>query len=447
MLIRFTAANHRSIKDPVELSLVAVDRDRPIVRHFRRLNEGVLPVAAIYGPNASGKSNILDALVWLAFAVRNSLRLWDSTIPRCPFRFAGFPTEASLYELDFMHEGVRHTYTLQLTDIAVLHEELVSYPERKPRTLFLREESGVKFRRGMAGTAAIKELIGPTTLILTLAQRLDVPELRGPARFIGNISTPFMQRRRGRFVGGMPSAGLDGGMTSNLFFEAHGHPGAAQQGALFPGNESDELATARALLRLADLGIEDVEVIELADMPAGGDRRDIRLVHKVGMEKELFELTEESDGTRMWFSLLGPALSALTHGHPLVLDEIDSSLHPLLSVRLVELFRSPSTNPNNAQLVFTSHDASLLGELSRDEVWFTEKGSDGATTLTALAEYGGERVRRSLNLERAYLQGRFGALPNLRDSELLAASRTPRDAGDRSDNTERSRGPDDDPLE
>ena len=102
-------------------------------------------------------------------------------------------------------------------------------------------------------------------------------------------------------------------------------------------------------------------------------------------------------------------------------DEIDASLHPKLSARLLELFQDPKTNPRGAQLIFTTHDTSLLNYLNRDEVWLTEKGADGATTLTALAEYGGDKVRRSLNLERAYLQGRFGAVPELDQFTLRRA--------------------------
>jgi AAA15 family ATPase/GTPase len=134
-----------------------------------------------------------------------------------------------------------------------------------------------------------------------------------------------------------------------------------------------------------------------------------------------FELGEESAGTQTWFTLIGPALTALRRGQVLLFDEIDASLHPKLSTRLLELFQDPKTNPHGAQLIFTTHDTSLLNYLNRDEVWLTEKGNDGTTTLTALAEYGGDKVRRSLNLERAYLQGRFGAVPELDQITLRRA--------------------------
>jgi AAA15 family ATPase/GTPase len=102
-------------------------------------------------------------------------------------------------------------------------------------------------------------------------------------------------------------------------------------------------------------------------------------------------------------------------------DELDASLHPTLSAQLIHLFHDPITNPLGAQLVFTSHDTSLLNHLNRDEVWLTAKGPDGSTRLGALAEFAGERVRKSLNLENAYLHGRFGALPQVDQTEFLRA--------------------------
>ncbi|HUY45855.1 MAG TPA: ATP-binding protein [Streptosporangiaceae bacterium] len=178
--------------------------------------------------------------------------------------------------------------------------------------------------------------------------------------------------------------------------------------------------SALTLLRFADLGIDDVQMVEdenseaRLSMQAGREpRRQLRLMHRVAEQELPFDLSEESAGTQTWFALIGPTLSALRGGRILLFDEIDASLHPRLSARLLELFQDPQTNPHGAQLIFTTHDTSLLNHLNRDEVWLTEKGDSGATTLTALAEFGGDKVRRSLNLEKAYLQGRFGAVPEL----------------------------------
>ena len=170
-------------------------------------------------------------------------------------------------------------------------------------------------------------------------------------------------------------------------------------------------ATRRAfveLLRFADPEIDDVAILGGDDPDTSDPRRRLRSVRHDDGEPVLFEIDEESAGTQAWFNLLGPAFAALVASQVLLFDEIDASLHPRLSARLIELFQDPQTNPYRAQLIFTSHDTSLLGALNRDEVWLTEKAPGGATRVVALAEFGGDRVRRSLNLERAYLQGRFG---------------------------------------
>ena len=182
--------------------------------------------------------------------------------------------------------------------------------------------------------------------------------------------------------------------------------------------------SALALLRFADPGIDDVQIVEDEDARISApSRRQLRLLRRVVGQEIPFDLAEESAGTQAWFALIGPTLSALRDGRVLLFDEIDSSLHPRLSARLLDLFQDRETNPRGAQLIFTTHDTSLLSHLNRDEVWLTEKGDNGATTLTALAENGGDKVRRSLNLEKAYLQGRFGAVPELDQSALWRLAR------------------------
>lgn len=410
MLLRFEAANHRSVLESVELSMIAVDQDRPAARSFDLLSERVLAIAGIYGPNASGKSNVMEALAWLSMAVRRSLRAWDKIIPREPFKFGRGPNEPSRYEIEMVVAGIRYTYQVELDNSAVLFEGLYSYPERRRRVLFEREDLDISFRRGLGSLAGTRELLTPTTLALSAAMRFDEPDVEPFARALASIQALGL-RRPGfwRSYGVAPDLRSS---TERLF---------GQEGTLFEEPDLTPYSargSALALLRFADLGIDDVEVVYAEDEAAIPEqasrrRRRLRLMHQVAGQKLPFELSEESAGTQTLFALIGPALSALRDGRALLVDEIDASLHPRLSVRLLELFQDPETNPNGAQLIFTTHDTSLLDFLNRDEVWLTEKGESGATTLTALAEYGGDKVRRSLNLERAYLQGRFGAVPDL----------------------------------
>lgn len=397
MLLRFEAANHRSVLEPVELSMIAVDEDRPSARSFDLLNEQVLTVAGIYGPNASGKSNVLEAFAWLSAAVERSLRSWEEAVPRDPFKFADGPQLPSIYEVEMMSDDVRYAYRLEVTDSEVLSESLVSYPKRQPRTLFEREGMEISFRRGLENTAGTRELLTPTTLALSAIMRFSEPEVLPFGRDLRNVLGLRVRSRS--YWSAAPT-------TDSIF----------QDDVRTPQDIRDR---ALALLRFADFGIDDVQVDEESSTKAQ-DRR-LSLLHRTAKQQVPFDFKDESEGTRTWFRLIGPALYALNQGRILLFDEIDASLHPGLSARLLDLFQDPATNPRGAQLIFTTHDTSLLNYLNRDEVWLTEKGGNGATTLTALAEFGGDKVRRSLNLEKAYLQGRFGAVPELDQIRLRRA--------------------------
>lgn len=420
MLLRFEAANYRSILDPVELSLIAVDEDRASTRGFDLLAERVLAIAGIYGPNASGKSNVVEALAWLSTAVRRSLLAWDQFVPREPFKFGLGPETPSTYEVEMVVRDVRYTYRVEVDDAAVLFEGLYSYPERRRRVLFEREGLDLHFRRGLGVLAGTRELLTPTTLALSAAMRFDDPDV-GP--FGRQLSGIRVQGARRRALWRRLQAGVGYGLAQSPTERLFDGPSQAMQPTLFDDDDDfvpvDSRESALALLRVADLGINDVQIVEERELAQ--PRRRLQFIHRVEGQDIPFDLAEESAGTQTWFSLIGPALTALRHGQVLLFDEIDASLHPRLSARLLELFQDRKTNPRDAQLIFTSHDTSLLNYLNRDEVWLTEKGGDGATTLTALAEYGGDKVRRSLNLERAYLQGRFGAVPELDQFTLRRA--------------------------
>jgi hypothetical protein len=416
VLLRFEVANYRSILDPVELSMIAVDEDRPAARSFDLLSERVLAIAGIYGPNASGKSNVVEALAWLSMAVGQSLRAWDKIVPREPFKFGHGPETPSWYELEMIVGGVRYAYRLDVDNSSVLFEGLYSYPERRRRVLFEREGLNINFRRGLGSLAGTRELLTPTTLALSAAMRFDEPEVRTFGHHLAGMQVLGHNR-----VAAWNRLGAGAGreLPTMQLFDRRDSP----QPTLF--DESDyslrgNRGSALALLRFADLGIDEVQIVEadhddarISPQARRQPRRRPQLMHRVADQELPFELSEESAGTQTWFTLIGPTLGVLRSGRILLVDEIDASLHPRLSARLLELFQDPDTNPRGAQIIFTTHDTSLLNSLNRDEVWLTEKGDNGATTLTALAEYGGDKVRRSLNLERAYLQGRFGAVPEL----------------------------------
>jgi AAA15 family ATPase/GTPase len=191
--------------------------------------------------------------------------------------------------------------------------------------------------------------------------------------------------------------------------------------------EDDLVDKVRGLFRQADFGIVDIKRSE-TDLPTANGRTIKRtrylLQHEEGNDESWIPLNEESDGTQTLFRLAPRIFRALDTGGLVLIDELESSLHPHLATTIVNLFNCPKTNRANAQLIFTTHDTNLLGNttgepaLRRDQVWFTEKDSTGATTLYPLTNY---KPRNVENLERGYLQGRYGAIPflgGLKFSEL-----------------------------
>jgi uncharacterized protein len=394
VLIRFEVANFRSILDAVELSMVAIDRERDAARDQPLLGQSLLPVAAVYGPNASGKSNVLAALAWLCDGVRDSLRFWDDGIPVEPFAFSAGSERPSGFTVESIVDGVRFEYDLELDRNGVRYEGLFHYPEKKRRRIFEREGDDLKLQRGLGSLSGTRELLTEQALALSIARRFDEPLITGFVRdllAVEYLSPRPLGPRRRIYSSGRSTIG---------WFQ----------------DERDRL-DALVLLKLADLGVDDVVIEERTSL----DGPVVRLVHRSSGERMPFDFATESEGTRTWFQLIGPVLGVLRSGSLLLFDELDGSLHPTLAMELIRLFHEPQTNPAGAQLVFTSHDTSLLNHLNRDEVWLTEKADNGSTTLGALSDFAGERVRRSQNLERAYLHGRFGALPDVDRTEVLRA--------------------------
>jgi hypothetical protein len=419
VLIRFEASNYRSLGEPVEISMVAVDRDRPEARNEPHLGESLLTVAAIFGPNASGKSNILSALVWLRDAVQHSLRYWEDDIPLEPFAFGNGPAETSSFTFESAVDGVRFEYALELDKERVHYEGLFHYPEKKRRRIYEREGSELKLQRGLGALSGTRDLLTDRALALSIARRFDEPLVSRFVEDILQIQNFGVTARRPRENLDPAYAfrpGLHTGPTMRWFEEPN-------QPTLFGDTQAPhEREQALALLRLADLGIDDVLIDTREPDPTRIQaQRRVRLLHKTADRSTPLDFSAESEGTRTWFQLIGPILTALRQGSVVVFDELDASLHPTLSAELLRLFHDPLLNPRGAQLIFTSHDTSLLNHLNRDEVWLTEKRATGATRLGALADFAGERVRKSQNLENAYLHGRFGAVPKVDQADLLRA--------------------------
>lgn len=430
MLLSFQVTNHKSIRDEQTLNLQPVyDKSRP-----------ALPVAAIFGANAAGKSNVLDAFRFMTSAVRNSFESWRDGVPRAPFRFdtQSVSTE-SVFVVELLLDGVRWTYGFRI-DAHTVHEEwLYSYPRHRRRLVF--ERHGMSVNAGSASGIdrhLLKQLatafLPPTALLLSLAGRGIFADIAPVYRWFASevvllsatdtvvderlvIDQLERTENRARLVDLLVAADV-GIADIEVERQVSQHWFDEERQRLQRYSE-----LSRQLVDLEESGASNADIDTLRAqldaiyaesrqaVPAESDKR---LVFRHGPEKVEMFFADQSHGTKVWLGYLGPVLDTLDTGGLLVVDEIDTSLHPHLTARLIGLFRSTVTNPHGAQIVFTTHDATLLGKyfndrvLARDEVWFTAKNAGHATELFSLADF---RVREDDNVQRRYLTGSYGAIP------------------------------------
>ena len=414
MLIEFRAENHRSLRDEQALTMEAgragdADDTRP--RNVTGFSDRILPVAAIYGANASGKSNVLSALAFMRNAVVHSHRSWapEEVVPREAFAWGPKHNEPSLFEATFLIDSVRYQFGFLASSQSFVEEWLYAWPHGKKQVWYERDGNDFKFGENLKGeNKLIVEVTRSNALFLSAAVQLKHPQLNQVFSWFRDLCPINMSLPR-----------------YSIGWRAPSFPGIVdliddmQQQTLFPEKETESLSDQfRAMLRNADIGIVDMRAVktESADDPARYARMRIQLKHKTSISDAWLPLEEESQGTQRLFRMALPVLQALREGSVLIVDELESSLHPSLAQEIVNLFNNPSKNPHNAQLIFSTHDTNLLGTtlgepaLRRDQVWLTEKDPEGGTVLYPLTNY---KPRKSENLERGYLQGRYGAIPFL----------------------------------
>ncbi len=421
MLLEFTVGNYRSFLEPVTLSMIATGlKDSPEIDRnnvFRAGKYSLLRSAAIYGPNASGKSNLVRAMKFMRwFVLYSATRLQaGERIDVEKFRLDVKAREKpSFFQIIFLWRGKRYRYGFEVDETSVRSEWLYHAAKRESR-LFVREENEFDISTALRREAPsrIQRQTRPNALFLSVLAQFNSPTAI-------SLLTWFREQFRG-------ISGLNDRSYAQFTIERI---------------EKDEVFQQRvkALLRMADMGITDIRIntqpLTQSDVSAVELIRAIwqnitvkqrEKIEEITIKKvetvhplyengerigeETFEMEkEESEGTKKFFALLGPFLDVLEHGRVLVVDELEARLHPILTQELVKLFNSPKSNPKNAQLIFASHDLSLLSGplLRRDQIWFMQKNKYGATELYSLAE---TKERKEAPFLKHYLEGRYGAIP------------------------------------
>jgi AAA15 family ATPase/GTPase len=430
MLIRFAIENHLSIKEKQEISLVASSLQDKGADLISASKINLIPAAIIYGANASGKSNFVLGFEFLRDTVLNSHQRGgpETKIPRNPFlldeKSRSLPTTV---DLDFFLRGVRFHYGFSAADKSFTEEWLFAFPSGKKQTWFhrLARKKQIYFGKQMKGPLrTIESLMRPNSLFLSVAAQNAHVQLTPLFEYIRNFTLKYVvENRTGDALMAFAEGKVDDRIIHFLDQADSGIITYRFEDVLEKfkkrGFDQNELARdflelvkkyTKSRIDLKDLNLEDIRPKKMS------------LGHRVASGiPQFFELSLESAGTLRLLILLKSIFEALDRGSLVVIDELDASLHTYLAENLVKLFNSRVTNPRGAQLVATTHDTNLLRKdlIRRDQIWFAEKDHNGATNIYPLTDI---RTRNSDNLEKGYLEGRFGAVPFRGPVDLLAPS-------------------------
>jgi uncharacterized protein len=416
MLVSFRVGNYRSFLDDQELSFVtsadhAHERTHCIrtgVRAVPRLSRASL----VFGPNAGGKSNLISALSTLRELVLNCSSFSDGQFAEryTPFRFDSWPERPTEFEIEVLRDRLRYRYLVAYDAQRVVRERLLVYRTGKSQRWFerhydplTRTEEWAPFSPNLTGPREMwRKATRHRALFLTTAAQLDSELIRPLFEWFEDCV---------EIVAPGEIAGLGRVATDIL--------------------DPDLKARMLSLVRAADIPIEDFRVVDRESrQPSGVARVEapplVEFLHS-HHDKPAVWLPGalESDGTRRLLSLLGPLLRTMDTDRVLVVDDFDSGLHPLLSRFLVQLLYYPSPAGRHSQLLLTSHNTNLmdLDMLRRDEIWFVELDDQRSSMLRPLLRSSPRKTERVM---KAYLRGRYGAIPNIQQESLTAIGRSGR---------------------
>ncbi|RKD15150.1 hypothetical protein BCY91_06415 [Pelobium manganitolerans] len=415
MLLEFSVGNYLSFKTKTTLSLAATSiKEHVDTNIFSTERLDLLKGAVIYGANASGKSNFIKAMSTMRRLVLQSFEQSSADeLDIVPF-LLNTDTEqsASFFETVFIIDNIRYRYGFEVDDKQVHAEWLFEAPKNAEKPLFVREDEGIEVMKSFPEGKDLEERTRDNALFLTVADQ-----------FNGKIAKKIMQ-------------------WFNNFITISGLSHEGYKGVTFGMLENKHTSsTLLNFYKKLDLGFDDINIskkpFDPKELPndmaeglfkqlvtdlEGAFRIDIKTIHKKYSAKgklvgnvEFDMRSQESSGTNKLFNISGSVFDVLNDGGVLVVDELDASLHPLLTLAVTKLFNSREFNQNNAQLIFATHDTNLLyyGNYRRDQIYFVEKDTYGSSNMYSLVEYKeeGKTIRKDRSFEKDYIEGRYGAIP------------------------------------
>ena len=395
MLCQFTFKNYKSYRDETILDMQAVSNqgfEHSLLPDGNK--QEMLPVAAIYGPNAGGKSNVLDALKCLHSLVVFPILLFrGQTIAQAvncvPFLFdEKTPDDPTEFEIFFIPDAdFEYRYQISVQKGKIVEENLYRRklaPNSRISTLFERSDGEIKLGASIRKQSINTEVNEQMPYLSFLAINYKIEPI--------NIAAKWFEL---------------------CIIKNYANPYEEMQLVM----REDELSKKKLVEFLVDVGItiSGIQFVKKDD-----EHIDILFDHTVNNHTYQLHLADESDGTQKLFNVLPLVIIALTEGRLLVLDELDAKLHPKLLRFLIMLFKNPEINQHKAQLIFTSHDISTMKSsvFRTDEIWFAYKKDDEASDLYSLYELrdeSGNRIGPNTAYDKQYLEGRYGADPYFRN--------------------------------
>jgi hypothetical protein len=415
MLIQFNFKNFKSFREEATLDLSAAKMTEFSDRVVTIGNEKILPVAAIYGANASGKSNIYNAFEYMAGYVADSFKYGDEEekfeeFRPTPFLFDSTSADAeSSFEVYFTLQDDKnekvYNYGFCVNKEGVTEEWLNSKAKtaRKYSRIFYRggEELDLSgFPKNSRDN--IQVALEKQALIISLGAKLKIGKCKSVRDwFLANEFADF------------------GDPATNFFLHRR----------LPKGFVEDKEVQKKVVEYFASFD-EHIKDFRIEKVPHDGEAKEdtykINALHKMMDSDEMAEipLGLESAGTLKMFALYPELQEVLEEGSVFIIDELNARLHPLLVRNFILTFLNPQINTNHAQLVFTTHDTWQLSNqlLRRDEIWFVEKDHNGVSTLYSLADFvdkDGVRIRKDESYEKNYLIGKYGAIPDLKSIDMF----------------------------
>ena len=418
MLIQFTFKNYKSFRDDTTLDLSATKITEHADRVVKVGNEKILTSAAIYGANASGKSNLVEAFRFMVSYVVDSFSYGDENaadnentnrLHRTPFLFNNISrTDPSSFEVFFIDSesgksSKIYNYGFTLNKDGIEEEWLnsKSMSANNFKTIMYRGEGKLEFYGIPARSQEnIRIALGSYSLVASLGAKLNISKFKMVRNWFlrvhfKNFGDPY----ENAFVSRLVPKGFDNNIE-------------VQNNVVKYFSSFDSSIVGFNVKKYCDERNEEHMLIKAVHRIAGTN------------ETTSIPLEQESAGTLKMFALYPDLQDVLDHGGVLCIDELNARLHPLLVRSFIITFLDPKINTKHAQLIFTTHDAWQLSNnlLRRDEIWFTEKQDDGNTILYSLADFvdeDGLKIRKDESFEKNYLLGKYGAIPNLKAFDMF----------------------------